>query len=305
MADFKFIVFAILCIFLCPKPAVAIGLGPVGLVDDALMDNPSRFSKKPYITVESSYTLPASFAGASGEVSILRNTVKAGYSIFELSYGLSNFMWDNAGDVSRQISEGESSNPPFENLQDLTLEAHLFNGKLYKDWIYWLDCTATSAFEKDFPGALGLGMQGGLAYDLWKGSILGGGVKAVAVSPINDELFGDIELGLVLSVSYEAIAETLKMFGVEMDDGKKKAIGMTVAMSGSNKIYETDGYVKEVQSKFALYLDYSPDDNWTFSIGPEYIYERSYTFYTSKGRKLSIQDLGDAFGGLVKFVWRF
>lgn len=130
--------------------------------------------------------------------------------------------------------------------------------------------------------------------------------KAVAVSPINDDLFGDIELGLVLSVSYEAIAEVLKMIGVEMDDdGKKKTIGMTVAMSGSSKIYETGGYIKEAQSKFALYLDYSPYDHWTFSIGPEYVYDRNYTFYSSSGRKLSDQDLGDAFGGLVKFMWRF
>ncbi|WP_319780236.1 hypothetical protein [Maridesulfovibrio sp.] len=305
MSDFKFIFFAILCFFLCPQPAAGIGLGPVGLVDDALMDTPTKFKKKPYITVSSSYALPASFANSSGKVSVVRNTIKAGYSIFELTYGVSNFLWEDAGEFSQQISGGESSNPPFENLQDLTLEAHLANGRFYKDWIYWLDCTATSAFEKNLPGALGLGLQGGLAYDLWKGSILGGGVKAVAVSPINDELFGDIELGLVLSVSYEAIAETLKMIGVEMGDGKKKTIGMTVAMSGSNKIYETDGFVKETQSKFALYLDYSPYDNWTLSIGPEYIYDRSYTFYSSNGRKLSAQDLGDSFGGLVKFMWRF
>lgn len=281
------------------------GLGSVDLIDDALMDTASRFDKKTSITLDSEYILPASFADASGKVSVLRNTIKVGYSIFELSYGLSHFIWEDAGEISRQISGGKNSSPPFDYLQDLTLEVHLVNGRFYEDWIYWLDCTATSAFEKDFPGALGLGMQGGLAYDLWKGTILGSGVKAVAVSPINDELFGDIELGLVLSVSYEAIVETLKMLGVEIDDGKKKTIGMTVAITGSNKIYETEGYVKETQSKFALYLDYSPYDNWTLSIGPEYVYKRSYTFYSSNGRKLSTQDLGNAFGGLAKFVWRF
>ncbi len=294
-----------LCFFLCAEPAAGIGFGPVGLVDNALMDAPSKFRKLPYITVDSDYILPASFTSASGEVSVLRNTIKVGYSIFELSYGLSHFIWEDAGDISQQVSGGESSNPPFENLQDFTLEAHLVNGRFYKDWIYWLDCTATSAFEKDFPGALGLGLKGGLAFDLWKGSILGSGVKAVAVSPINDELFGDIELGLVLAVSHETIAEILKMIGVKMDDGKKKTIGMTVAMSGSNKIYESEGYIKETQSKFGLYLDYSPYEHWTFSIGPEYVYERSYTFYSNNGRKLSVQDLGNAFGGLVKFVWRF
>ncbi|WP_415716818.1 hypothetical protein [Maridesulfovibrio sp.] len=304
MSYSKFIII-IMCFFLCPEPAAGVGLGPVGLVDDALMDNPTKFRRKPYITASTAYTLPASFSDASGKLGVLRNTIKVGYSIFELSYGVSNFFWENAGDISQQISGGDSSNPPFEMLQDLTLEAHLVSGKFYKDWVYWLDCTATSAFEEDFPGALGLGMQGGLAYDFWKGSILGSGVKVVAVSPINDELFGDIELGLVLSVSHEAIAEALKLVGFEMDDGKKKTIGMTVAMSGFNKIYETDGYVKETQSKFALYLDYSPYENWTLSIGPEYVYDRSYTFYSGSGRKLSAQDLGSAFGGLIKFTWQF
>ncbi|WP_432735993.1 hypothetical protein [Maridesulfovibrio sp. FT414] len=269
------------------------------------MDTPTKFGKEPHITIDSTYTLPASFRSASGEVSVVRNSVRVGYSIFELSYGLSHFIWENEGDISRQISGGKSSNPPFENLQDLTLQAQLVNGRFNEDWIYWLDCTATSAFEKDFPGALGLGLQGGLAYDLWKGSILGSGVKAVAVSPINDELFGDIEVGLVLSVSNETFTEILKMIGVDMGDDKNKTIGMTMAMTGSNKIYETEGYVKETQSKFGLYLDYTPNEHWTFSIGPEYVYERNYTFYNSNGRKLSSQNLGSAFGGLAKFVWRF
>lgn len=299
----------ILICFLWPTTSFAgtgVSSGSFALADDFMADAPSKFSKKPSLKTDISYLPQSDFSDGMGAVSVVSTRIKASYSIFELSYGLSHFIWKNEGDIKLQEGNDGGTRAPFENLQDFTLEAHMLNGRFYKDWLYWLDCTATAAFEKYFPGAMGVGLQGGLAYDLWHGLVLGGGAKAVAVSPINDDLFGNVEFGLVLSVSHEAFVKGLELMGVDMSEkDSDKTFGLTLVISSSEKIYSSDGYIKEASSTLGAFLDYSPNKTWTFSIGPEYVYDRWYTFYSSSGRKVSKNRLEDSFGGFARVVWNF
>jgi hypothetical protein len=44
------------------------------------------------------------------------------------------------------------------------------------------------------------------------------------------------------------------------------------------------------------YLDVLFDNNWTFSIGPEYFFYRKYKVYDSKGRFMSSNPLNESLG---------
>ncbi|MGL1861000.1 MAG: hypothetical protein OCC46_00590 [Pseudodesulfovibrio sp.] len=277
---------------------------------DFLLSAPTNVSKGLRLEADVSYVSEADFTGGLGSVKVLRSTLAADYSIFRLSYGLSHFMWKDGG--ASTFSTDETT--PWDNLHDVTLQARLLNNKITDKWRYWVNGELSSSFEEDFPGAVGVGFDGGVAYDFWNGWMLGVSAKTIAVSALSDDLFGELELGLALAVSQRALRETLKSLGLFTGaaDGTEK-IGFSVALSGAEKTYRLssnspvrkNGYLGLVRSKAGAYLDYSPNDKWTFSVGPEYHYSRKYKLYDSSGKLHSSHRLDSAWGGYARVLLKF
>lgn len=300
----------ILCAVCAWTPLAMAGTTEVSPTPGFLLSAPTNVSKELRLQVDAGYVGSADFTNGLGSVSVARTSIAADYSIFRLSYGLSHFMWQDKGVVT--FSAG--SRIPWENLHDVTLQARLLNNVFWDDWRYWVNAEFSSSFEQNFPGAVGAGFDGGVAYDFWNGWMVGASAKTIALSALSEDLFGDLEFGLVLAVSQKTLRETLKAVGLfpNMGEGSEK-IGFNVALSGSDKTYRlspdspvrSNGYLGLVRSKVGAYLDYSFNEQSMFSIGPEYHYGRRYKLYDSSGKLHSSHNLGNAWGGYASFRWKF
>ena len=275
-----------------------------------LLASPGNVSDRLVLQGEVGAVGKADFTNGLGSVSVLRTSLTADYSIFRLTYGLSHFSWESKGAVT--FSEG--SRTPWENLHDVTLNVRLLDNSLGHGWRYWVNGAVSSAFEKDFPGAVGAGFDGGVAYDVWNGWMVGVTAKTVAVSALRDDLFGDLGFGIVLSASQKTLRETLKSLGLfqGLDDGSTK-FGFSLALSSSDKTYRlspdspirSNGYLGLVRSKVGAYLEYVSDEHLKLSVGPEYHYARQYKLYDSSGKLHSSHDLESAWGGSARLAWTF
>ncbi|MDD3313077.1 hypothetical protein [Pseudodesulfovibrio sp.] len=260
---------------------------------------------------EFNYISRADFTNGLGSVSVARADVKADYSLFSLSLGVSHFLWESKANV--RFSEGESRDP-WDDLYDVTLQARLLNDTVGDHWHYWLNGELSSSFESDFPGAVGAGFDGGVAYDFWDGWMLGLSAKAVALSALSDALFGDVKFGAVVAVSQKSLRNTLRAAGLlpDLPEGKD-SIGFSFYLTGAEKTYRLspdspvrrNGFLGMRRSAVGASLDYTLDEHWSFFVGPEYNYGRQYILYDSDGRQTSSHRLGDAWGGRAGFRFVF
>lgn len=271
---------------------------------------PTNVVKDLRMNVDVSYVESADFTNELGSVSIVRSDISADYNIFRLSYGVSKFNWEKHGAVTFSTQDKR----PWDVLHDVTLQARLLNNSFAKDWRYWVNGELSSSFERDFPGAVGAGLDGGVAYDFWDGWLFGVKAKTIALSALRDDLFGEVEFGVMVAVSKEALWRTIRKlpFMGWLDEGANR-VGVSFALSGSEKTYrlapdspvKRNGYLGLVRSKVGVYLDIEPVDNLILSLGPEYHYGRKYRLYDSAGKLTSTHLLDNAMGGYAKVLYRF
>ncbi|BDQ37557.1 hypothetical protein SYK_19170 [Pseudodesulfovibrio nedwellii] len=280
---------------------------------DFLLTAPTNVSKKLRLETAFDYVGGADFSNGLGGVEVFRTSLSVDYSIFKLSYMASDFAWTHTEGVAKTFSVGGSLTP-WDILHDFTLQARLLNDTVGDRWRYWVNGEVASSFETTFPGAVGVGFDGGIAYDFWQGWMLGLTARTVALSPLNQDLLGEAEIGLAVAVSQKALRRTLQSLGLSDDVlNGSDAINFSFAVSRVEKTYRLDsgnslyqsGYLGVVHSKAGLYLDYAPNEDIVMSIGPEYHYLREYRLYNSAGSYQSSHKLDNAFGGYVRVLWKF
>ncbi|WP_419786800.1 hypothetical protein [Pseudodesulfovibrio sp.] len=258
-----------------------------------------------------SYIGQSDFTNGLGSVSVARTEIKADYSRFSLSLGNSHFFWENKGDVRFSSGEGRS---PWDDLYDVSAQARVLNNTVGDHWHYWLNGELSSSFESEFPGAVGAGIDGGVAYEFWDGWMLGFSAKTVALSALSDALFGDVKAGVVVAVSQKSLRDTLRATGLMPDIAEgKDSIGFSLYLTGAEKTYRLspdspvrrNGFLGVRRSAVGASLTYALDKQWSFFIGPEYNYGRQYILYDSSGRQSSSHKLSDAWGGRMGLHFTF
>lgn len=255
------------------------------------------------------YVGHANISDGSGGMSVLDTSLTADYSIFNLTYELSTFNW--SGDGLLGVSAGDGD--PWHNLHELTLQTRLVSKRLTEKWWCWANADVTAAYEKALPGGVGAGFDGGMGYNIWKGWLIGGTGKVIALNAATNKLFGEVEVGVVLSASQKTINETLRDFGFEDVGEGSGSIGYNIAFTGTERTYKLNsssrvspkGYVETVDARVGAYLEYSSNDSFYMSIGPEYHYERKFRTYTRSGEKLDTYMLSNAWAGYAEFEWTF
>jgi len=263
------------------------------------------------IGTEVGFIANSQFRNGPGSVTIVRTAVEADYSLFSLTYGLTHFAWQHHSDIRFKSSD---SRVPWENLHDVTLQARLVNDTLAERWHYWLNGQVSSSFESAFPGAVGAGFDGGVAYDFWDGWMFGVSARAVALSALRDDLFGDVEFGMVVAASQKTVRDTLRAFGLmpNMPAGSDK-IGFSLYLTGAENTYRLapdspvarNGYLGMRQSSVGANVSYDLDERWSFHLGPEYTYGRQFILYDSTGSQTSSQRLDNGWGGRFGFSYSF
>lgn len=309
-----FRVLAVLLILLCGAPcALADTSLTMGDEPGFLVAAPSNVNQSLQLQGDVGWVGEADFSNGLGRVSVTSASLSADYSIFHLSYTQDEFRWAEKSGLGRRFGAGPEVTP-WDSLQNITFQARMFNNRLGDNWRYWVNGEVDASYEKVAPGALGVGFDGGVAYDFWDGWMLGITARTVALSALSRDLFGDVEFGLAVAVSQKTLRRTLQAVGL-IRDGKpgSENIGLNFALSTQEKTYGLaadnplygSGYLGVVHSKVGVYLDYLPNKSLTFSIGPEYHYNRKYKLYNSAGSYKSSHDLDNALGGYARILWRF
>lgn len=287
------------------------GFGPTEIkpMADFWLLEDDIYADKLSLAFEAEYVGNAKFSGDRGGVSITDAALIADYSIFKLTYELATFNWSDKD----QLALTPNGETPWNHLHDVTLQARILSNKLTKKWWYWLNADVTTAYEKGFPGGVGVGFDGGTAYNFWKGWRGGVTAKVIALNATNDKLFGEMAVGLVLAASQKTVRKTVKDLGLgDMGEGSD-AIGYNITFTGSERTYKLNsssnvsasGYLEIAEAKIGAYLDYTANENLFMSIGPEYHYERKYRIYDSSGNWRDTHLLGNAFAGYGKIEWTF
>lgn len=273
----------------------------------------TNISKDLRVFTTMEYVADADFTNNLGSVQVMRTGLGADYSIFRLTYDLSYFAWTHKERVGRTLKTGGATTP-WDTLHDVTLQARLLNNTLGNDWRYWVNGEVASSFEELFPGAVGVGFDGGVAYDLWNGWMIGVSAKTIALSALSADLFGDVEFGVAITTSQKTLRNTLRSLGLFTDSPEGyDEIGFSIAFSSAEKTYRlashsplyNNGYLGVVRNKIGAYLDYLPNEAISVSVGPEFHYQRKYRLYNSAGVHQSSHNLDNAFGGFARFQWKF
>ncbi|NDV20447.1 hypothetical protein GO013_13610 [Pseudodesulfovibrio sp. JC047] len=305
-----FLVLLFVC--LCPSFAVAETQFSTGQ-PDFMLTAPTNVSKGFHLESSFDYVGKADFSNGLGGVEVFRVGLTADYSIFRLSYMASDFAWSRPASVSSSMKTG-SQTVPWDLLHDVTFQVRMLNNTIGDRWRYWVNGEVASSFETTFPGTVGVGFDGGIAYDFWEGWMLGLTARTVALSPLNQDLFGETEFGLAVAVSQKTLRKTLRALGLfEGSVEGLESINFSFALSRAEKTYRLDagnsvspsGYLGMVRSKVGVYMDYAPNDDVVISLGPEYHYSREYKLYNSAGSLRNSYRLDNAFGGFVRVLWKF
>jgi hypothetical protein len=300
----------VVCVLLCAVPATA---QEIGIVDQPSLTLDSlEGENEKELSIGTAFSLiPSSeLSGSGGDVRALRTDVNLHYSIFSLAYGYSSYDWSSGTSMG---PDGGSSNP-WNSLHDVTLQARVLKGSYNDRWHYWVNAEATAAFEEIFPGALGAGFSGELAYDVWEGWMIGGLMRLTALNPLNQDLFADGELGVAVHVSQKHVRQALIALGlVEEKESTKDRYALRFAYSAMDRTYRLsphsdfvrNGYVGIRRSKLAAYLDLDLENGFHMILGPEYHFNRQYAVYGSTGSRRSTTDIASSGGGYIGLNWTY
>lgn len=275
------------------------------LLTDPTEEEPDGFS----LGVTGGYVGAANFASGRGGVETARVRVSARYNGYRLSYTHTDFLWNDLD--SLPFGGGAV---PWKDLNEVSLSGGIIRGSFWEDWHYVVGGDLTMAFESDFPGAVGAGLNGELAYNLWEGWMLGGVARVRALNALNNDLFGEVEVGVALHVSRKHLRELADELGLsgDMEAGGTR-IDLRFEFAGADKTYRLSpgngyaphGYAGIRNTRVSAFADIRISPNATLSVGPEYWFFRQYTIYNDAGSQMGTYDLGEAFGGSVGFSWSF
>lgn len=306
-----YIFFFWLAAFLLISPAGARAQGAeFNVSPDLMFSGPSQNATENLtVRLDGQYIAPANFSNGLGSSEIYRSSITAKYDRYSLNYTFSHFIWQ----AKDQMPPSIQGRVPWENLHDLNFQARILQGKFWDRWYYWLHAELSSAFEADFPGAVGAGLSGELAFDIYEGWMLGIVAKTLALNPLNSDLFGEATFGFAVHVSQKQLRQALRYCGLASDKEGSERINFSFAFTTASKTYRladdnplySNGYMSMISSKVGAYLDWLALDNLVVSIGPEFIFDRRYRLYNSSGSLESSHVQDDALGGFVGVRYMF
>ena len=265
--------------------------------------------RSPALGIGYGYGGSGDYREGGGGAEAHRMLFSARWSRLSLDYTYSHYVWHDLDDIPFDTG----GRAPWKDLHDLSFQARLLRGVWEDRWHYWVNAEATSSFEAAFPGAVGAGVNGELAYDFWEGWMLGVMGRLSALNALNSDLFGEAELTLALHVSPRHLRLLLRELGLEDDADKPSRVGLSVAFSASDTAYrlrpgsplESRGFLGIRRSLVGVYLTMELEDGLSLHAGPEFAFGRSQRIYNSTGTLQGTREQGNALGGSLGLTWKF
>ena len=231
--------------------------------------------------------------------------VSAGYQWFTLGYTRTNYSWSHTKDVN--FSRGSE---PWNELHKLSLDA-AFDGYLTDGLTWFAGGSVIAGFEKDMWGSFTFAPRGGLRFS--PTADLGFSVGAVGlISPVRPlvlpligiEWRNERDLGLSASLGFPATKVQYRFNDV---------LAARAAVAWSRDMYRLSngssvarkGYVEEAGYTSGAYLDITPLDQLTFTVGGELLSGRTLRIYEKGGDELSRADVERSLGAVLRASYAF
>ncbi len=229
------------------------------------------------------------------------------FAFLSAGYELSSYSWNDKNSVP--FANGGS---PWDTLHSLTLGAD-YGDTISGDWSYFVYGGVNSAFEKEMDDSFGATLLGGISYDLgegWKAKAgLGGHTHQVrnTLFPVlglswhgtsSGGLDRYVEIGLLNAEAGYAFTKSLMLRAAW--DSK----GDFYRLADDSDVHE-EGYADISDTNLGLYLDWKAIENFKFTFGAEYRFDREITIYDSNGDKLDKYDIDSAPAATVSVDWLF
>lgn len=290
-------------LFLVPAAllAVALGFGAPPVWAQPGPDEPGAAA----VNVWAGYLSEAGMGG--GQVGVASARARISFKGFSFFYQRSAYYWDNLAGVPF----GNGKDDPWEHLQVASL-GYRHGGKINQDWMWFGSLRVYSAFESDMGDSFGVGAMGGARYHInnqWS-LLLGVAGRYHPVESLVLPMVGfawneqapqgfSAQIGFPLSsLSYRfntGLALHLKMLEFNQ---------YTYRLADDSNV-ESGGYLKVDDMIAGLQLDYSPVKHLSLEASLSYAINRTFTSYDSDGDHEQEYDVDNAWGGMLRLVYRF
>lgn len=262
-------------------------------------------SGDPVVNVWGGYLAEADVG--DGQVSASSVRARISYLGFSFFYQRSDYSWDNVAG----LPFGNRKDEPWEALQVVSL-GYRRSGKINQDWSWFGNLRVYSAFETEMDDSFGVGAMGGVRYRInskW-GLMLGVAGRYYPVEPIVLPLVGlswnqatkqgfSAQIGFPRSsISYRfnpGLALHLKMLEFNQ---------YTYRLADDSHV-QPAGYMKMDDMIAGLQLEFSPIKNLNLEASLIYAFNRTFTSYNEDGDNETEYDVENAFGGMLRAVYRF
>ena len=267
----------------------------------------SKPEKKDWkVSVQGHGAARAGFENDKGEVSVVGAESSASYKYFTLKYALQSFSW---GDKDH-LPFGNGRDDPWDELHAVGLDAN-YLGTVNKNWGYLVGAGIASMFEEETDGSMGGNVRGGLRYTFsknWRvslGAVLSHHKIKTQVRPLAGMDWNrGAETGLSVSIGvprtevrYRHSARLAVRTALSMDSGMYRL--------ANDSMVQEKGYVETNGFVAGLYLDAEPFENFTLTLGPQYLFGRGFTIYDKHGDKKNAYDVDGALGGVLRLEYKF
>lgn len=228
------------------------------------------------------------------------------YKWFSMSYSRADYNWSDVGG----LPFGNGSDDPWDSLQTLTFGAKADGS--FTDTLGWFaGGTVISGFEEDMDGSFSLFYRGGITYrfsDEWRASL---GLMGIAsqLNPMAAPVIGldwrsPRDLGWSAGLGIPATFVNYRFNDWAALRGAARWDRSQHRLADDSPVSEK-GYVQQSSVTTGVYLDLSPLERLTVTVGAEYYLDREMKLYDEDRDEIDTWDVDNALGGVLRVRYSF
>ncbi|SKA73727.1 hypothetical protein [Desulfobaculum bizertense] len=258
------------------------------------------------LSVSTGLVSDAKIEGDEGKTSVASARATLRYSNFALTYNVASYGWDDEEDIPFSYRDEtpwkalHSVTASYRNEMPLTEKLTLF-GSL----------AVSSSFEEELSDSFGGSVASGVSYaitDDWK--VLGG--VALTAHPIGFGVRPALGLayrtprsmGFSLALGTPVSSASYRFSKSFALRASASLVGGTYRLRDDSPVREK-GYVGISGLSAGLYAMWNPLPNLSVMAGPDWHFNREYTFYDDDGDEKDSYDIDDTIGATLRVNWGF
>jgi hypothetical protein len=245
--------------------------------------------------------------GSGADISAAGFKARAGYKDFFLSFERVHYSWSEV----ERLPFGNGVDEPWDDLNVLTL-GYQRNGRVSQRWMYFVGLSVSSSFEKQWNDAYSYRGFAGFTYvyspklqfTLGAGGVFhkvrSQGLPVVGIT-YNRGATKGLSAGLGFPLTFLAYHFNenwaLKTRVVEFD--------LDIFRLADDSPASPEGFLERRDLMADLGVEWTPIKSLVLYVGARYYFKRELTLYDQDGNNERCYDVDNAWGGVLRFSWKF